>query len=177
MRKVFTTTQAGKLCTVTARTVTKWFDSGRLRGFRIPGSQDRRIPRKYLRQFMIEHGVPTDELDREDTALVIVSDECKPNLDAILTAANRVQPPFDELLNQQKLDKPERVRYAHGLSAVSAGGSFLDGISIATIPASCVLLIGRFDNDEPLVKAMGSSLQSAGVPFVHLPNFFDETSA
>ena len=44
MKKVFTTGQVAKICKVAPRTVSKWFDSGRLRGYRIPGSQDRRIP-------------------------------------------------------------------------------------------------------------------------------------
>ena len=48
MKKVFTTGQVAKICKVAPRTVSKWFDSGRLRGYRIPGSQDRRIPREHL---------------------------------------------------------------------------------------------------------------------------------
>src|SRR6266850_758267 len=48
MKKVFTTGQVAKICKVAPRTVSKWFDSGRLRGYRIPGSQDRRIPREIL---------------------------------------------------------------------------------------------------------------------------------
>ena len=42
MKKVFTTGQVAKICKVAPRTVSKWFDTGRLRGYRIPGSQDRR---------------------------------------------------------------------------------------------------------------------------------------
>ena len=37
--KVFTTGQVAKICKVAPRTVSKWFDSGRLKGYRIPGSQ------------------------------------------------------------------------------------------------------------------------------------------
>ena len=48
MRTIFTTGQVAKICKVAPRTVSKWFDSGRLRGYRIPGSQDRRIPREHL---------------------------------------------------------------------------------------------------------------------------------
>ena len=54
--KVFTTGQVAKICKVAPRTVSKWFDSGRLKGYRIPGSQDRRIPREYLIKFLKEHG-------------------------------------------------------------------------------------------------------------------------
>ena len=52
--KVFTTGQVAKICKVAPRTVSKWFDSGRLKGYRIPGSQDRRIPREYLIRFLKE---------------------------------------------------------------------------------------------------------------------------
>src|SRR5262249_61456765 len=38
-------------------TVRKWFDSGRLRGYRIPGGQDRRIPRENLIRFLREHSM------------------------------------------------------------------------------------------------------------------------
>jgi excisionase family DNA binding protein len=55
--KVFTTGQVAKICKVAPRTVSKWFDSGRLKGYRIPGSQDRRIPREYLIRFLKEHGI------------------------------------------------------------------------------------------------------------------------
>jgi len=58
MKKVFTTGQVAKICKVAPRTVSKWFDSGRLRGYRIPGSQDRRIPREHLLRFLKEHGMP-----------------------------------------------------------------------------------------------------------------------
>src|SRR4051794_27460457 len=58
MKKVFTTGQVAKICKVAPRTVSKWFDSGRLRGYRIPGSQDRRIPREALIKFLKEYGMP-----------------------------------------------------------------------------------------------------------------------
>lgn len=69
--KVFTTGQAAKICKVAPRTICKWFDSGRLRGYRIPGSQDRRIPREYLIKFLKEHGMP-------ELAAEVPVDEVKP---------------------------------------------------------------------------------------------------
>ena len=70
--KVFTTGQVAKICKVAPRTVSKWFDSGRLKGYRIPGSQDRRIPREYLIKFLKEHGMPLGELEDETTAKVLI---------------------------------------------------------------------------------------------------------
>lgn len=72
MRKVFTVGQVAQICKVAPQTVSKWFDSGRLRGYRIPGSQDRRIPREHLIQFLKEHGMPLAELEEEDINKVLL---------------------------------------------------------------------------------------------------------
>lgn len=72
MKKVFTTGQVAKICKVAPRTVSKWFDSGRLRGYRIPGSQDRRIPREQLIKFLKEHGMPLGELEDEEWHKILV---------------------------------------------------------------------------------------------------------
>ena len=66
MKTVFTTGEVAKICKVGLRTIQKWFDSGRLRGYREPLSQDRRVPRECLRRFLVDHGLPTDELDAEE---------------------------------------------------------------------------------------------------------------
>jgi excisionase family DNA binding protein len=71
MKKVFTTGQVAKICKVAPRTVSKWFDSGRLRGYRIPGSQDRRIPREHLIRFLKEHGMPLGDLEDEVVGKVL----------------------------------------------------------------------------------------------------------
>src|SRR5260221_1913103 len=72
MKKVFTTGQVAKICKVAPRTVSKWFDSGRLRGYRIPGSQDRRIPRENLIRFLKEHGMPLGELEEEGWHKILI---------------------------------------------------------------------------------------------------------
>ena len=43
-KDILTTGEVAQICNVAPRTVSKWFDSGQLRGYRIPGSRDRRIP-------------------------------------------------------------------------------------------------------------------------------------
>ncbi len=69
--KVFTTGQAAKICKVAARTISKWFDSGRLKGYRLPGSRDRRIPKDFLICFLKENGMPLGDLEDEDLVKVI----------------------------------------------------------------------------------------------------------
>jgi excisionase family DNA binding protein len=71
--KVFTVSQVAKICRVADRTVIRWFDSGRLKGYTIPGSSDRRIPREYLIKFLKEHGMPLGELDDALIDVLIIS--------------------------------------------------------------------------------------------------------
>jgi excisionase family DNA binding protein len=58
-KNVLTTGDVAKICNVAPRTVSKWFDSGQLKGYRIPGSKDRRIPINELVRFMKTHNIPT----------------------------------------------------------------------------------------------------------------------
>jgi len=83
MKKVFTTGQVAKICKVAPRTVSKWFDSGRLRGYRIPGSQDRRIPREQLIRFLKEHHMPLGELEEEGWHKILIIGAEKLFLDRI----------------------------------------------------------------------------------------------
>ena len=75
MKKVFTTGQVAKICKVAPRTVSKWFDSGALHGYRIPGSKDRRIPLNQLIRFMKQHGMPLNGLMTGQTRVMIVDEE------------------------------------------------------------------------------------------------------
>lgn len=59
---VFTTGQVARVCQVASRTVSKWVDNGLLRGYRIPGSTDRRIPRESLIRFLRDNGMPMSRL-------------------------------------------------------------------------------------------------------------------
>ncbi|MFV0443025.1 MAG: hypothetical protein ACK5Q5_05605 [Planctomycetaceae bacterium] len=70
--QVFTTGQISKICQVAPRTVSKWFDTGRLRGYRIPGSNDRRVPRENLVVFMREHGIPLGPLAQHEASKVLL---------------------------------------------------------------------------------------------------------
>lgn len=61
-KDVLTTGDVAKICHVAPRTVSKWFDNGQLKGYRIPGSKDRRIPVGELIRFMKMHNMPTSAL-------------------------------------------------------------------------------------------------------------------
>ncbi len=74
-KDVLTTGEVAKICNVAPRTVSKWFDSGSLKGYRIPGSKDRRIPVSQLVRFMKAHGIPLDGIMSGRTRVLIVDDE------------------------------------------------------------------------------------------------------
>ena len=69
-KDVLTTGEVARICNVAPRTVSKWFDSGQLRGYRIPGSKDRRIPLNALIKFMKSHGIPMDGLVSGETRVL-----------------------------------------------------------------------------------------------------------
>lgn len=71
-KDVLTTGEVARICNVASRTVSKWFDSGQLQGYRIPGSKDRRIPVSSLIKFMKSHGIPLDGLMSGNTRVLIV---------------------------------------------------------------------------------------------------------
>ncbi|MFA5784111.1 MAG: helix-turn-helix domain-containing protein [Phycisphaerae bacterium] len=71
-KNVLTTGDVARICHVAPRTVSKWFDSGQLKGYRIPGSRDRRIPVGELVRFMKMHNMPTDALPVGKTRILIV---------------------------------------------------------------------------------------------------------
>lgn len=73
-KDILTTGEVAKICNVAPRTVSKWFDSGQLRGYRIPGSKDRRIPRNALVRFMAEHNIPLDGVQSGKTRVLIVDE-------------------------------------------------------------------------------------------------------
>jgi excisionase family DNA binding protein len=60
---VFTVGQAARICKVSAQTIIRCMDDGRLDGFRESGSKHRRIPRSSLLAFMKNYDIPTAALD------------------------------------------------------------------------------------------------------------------
>jgi len=75
MKTVFTTGEAAKICKVSQQTIIRCFDSGALKGFRVPGSRFRRIPRDQLFSFMRDNGIPTDALESGKRKVLIVDDD------------------------------------------------------------------------------------------------------
>ena len=75
MKTVFTTGEAAKICKVSQQTIIRCFDNGQLKGFRVPGSKFRRIPREALYRFMRDNGIPTDALESGKRKVLLVDDD------------------------------------------------------------------------------------------------------
>src|SRR5205814_5740245 len=83
MKTVFTTGEAAKICKVSQQTIIRCFDNGQLKGFRVPGSRFRRIPRDSLFKFMRDNGIPTDALESGKRKVLLVDDD--PDLVEMMT--------------------------------------------------------------------------------------------
>ena len=75
MKTVFTTGEAAKICKVSQQTIIRCFDSGQLKGFRVPGSRFRRIPRELLFNFMRDNGIATHALESGKRKILVVDDD------------------------------------------------------------------------------------------------------
>ena len=104
-KDVLTMGEVANICRVSAQTVARWFDAGYLKGYRIPSSQDRRIPLENLIRFLKEHGMPLREL--EDYLRYRV----------LLVATDSM---FDRLL-RESLSKIEGCEFRFASSAFEAG--------------------------------------------------------
>ena len=74
-KTVFTTGEAAKICKVSQQTIIRCFDNDSIKGFRVPGSRFRRIPRHELFSFMRDNGIPTDALESGKRKALIVDDD------------------------------------------------------------------------------------------------------
>lgn len=75
MKDLFTTGEAAEICKVSQQTIIRCFDSGRVEGFKVPGSKFRRIPRQNLIRFMKDNDIPLDNLDSGKKKILVVDDD------------------------------------------------------------------------------------------------------
>ena len=115
-REVYTTGQVSRFCRVSAKTVKKWFDSGKIPGYRIPDSGDRRVTRESLLAFMKKYDIPTDLVDSQPLKVLAVDDEPQ-----VLEVVSRVMGSRDGM---------EVRRASNGYAALLLLGSWLPDMVI-----------------------------------------------
>lgn len=72
IKETFTTGEVAQISGLAPSTIEDCFDSGKLKGFRLPGSRYRWIPRKNLIKFFKEYGIPCEALENEEFLRVLV---------------------------------------------------------------------------------------------------------
>ncbi len=77
MKDLFTTGEAAEVCQISQQTIIRCFDSGRLEGFRVPGSKFRRIPRQSLVKFMKDNNIPLDNIESGKKKILVVDDDAE----------------------------------------------------------------------------------------------------
>ena len=174
MKHVFTTGQVAKICNVVPRTVAKWCDSGRLRSYRIPGSQDRRIARDMLIAFLRDHGMPGAEAleaEQERRVLLVSQDEIltsclMQDLRALGFSIVVATGGFDAGVHAEgfrpdcvtvdfSIGKLEALQICHNLRT---HGDFANAVLIALLPKSPLISFDRSAIDETFVKPFDGGL-------------------
>jgi len=91
IKNLFTTGEAAEICNISQQTIIRCFDSGKLDGFRVPGSRFRRIPRDNLLRFMKENGIPLDNLaeDRPGKIKILIVDDDQEIVELMVDVLNR----------------------------------------------------------------------------------------
>jgi excisionase family DNA binding protein len=77
IKDLLTTGEAAEICNVSQQTIIRCFDSGRLEGFRIPGSKFRRIPRESLLKFMRDNNMPLGNIETGKKRILVVDDDAE----------------------------------------------------------------------------------------------------
>lgn len=91
IKNLFTTGEAAEICKISQQTIIRCFDSGKLEGFRVPGSRFRRIPRESLLRFMKDNGIPLDNLSqaRPGKIKVLIVDDDVEIVELMVDVLNR----------------------------------------------------------------------------------------
>ncbi|MEZ6140835.1 MAG: response regulator [Zavarzinella sp.] len=111
MKTVFTTGEAAKICKVSQQTIIRCFDNGQLKGFRVPGSRFRRIPREALYKFMRDNDIPTDPLENGKRKVLLVDDDVE--LVEITRRFLEEDPRFEVRVAQNGFDAGMMVKEYH----------------------------------------------------------------
>ena len=92
-KQSFSTSEVAKYCHVTADTIRKWAEAGRIQVFKTPGGH-RRIRREDLLRFLRENNIPVhNDLDNSGTKVLVVDDE-KAVISVVRRFLERAQTPF-----------------------------------------------------------------------------------
>lgn len=145
---VLTTGQAARVCRVAPRTISKWFDTGLLKGYRLPGCGDRRIPRESLVKFLESRGIPLGDLAAAAVFRVLwVGCRAAEGMDPADGYEHAVADSWVEVGVRLADWRPDAVVIDFALGRVESLGA---AALLRTLPAHAdTLVIGVAGEDEP----------------------------
>ncbi len=113
VKTVFTTGEVAQICNLSQQTIIRCFDSGRLGGYRVPGSKFRRITRDALIKFLKENNIPIplDELEGGKIRVLVVDDD--PAIVEMLTDVLERDGRFEVITATTGFDAGLRTREFH----------------------------------------------------------------
>lgn len=177
-KDALTTGEVARICNVAARTVSKWIDAGRLEGYRIPGSRDRRVHVRALEAFVAAHGIPVSNAGTDAGT----TDHRTPSslgsrtrvlvVDADRAAAETVR----EVL--EGLGTHEVRTAAEALSAASECGTWNPDVVVFDRSAGDATAFGAWvRRQQGIGRCWLVASGGTGTPWATMPNGFDATLA
>ena len=159
--RVMTTGQVAQVFSVNINTVIKWFDDGKLEGFRLPESNERRIYRDSVRAFMSAHGITEDLLAAFDATHVVKKRGRKPGGASAARPSAQAAQGAELRVFPRKPVELEGVLIGQGLEAeatpvqvknLSLGGAYLTGFEAPRnlIPGEFKLVVNAADGKSQL---------------------------
>lgn len=155
-KKIFTTGEAAQVCKVSQQTIIRCFDSGRLTGFRVPGSKFRRIPRDELIRFMHANEIPLDLLEGGTKRILCVDDD--PEIVSLLRDILGGDPRFE---------------------IETCGSGYEAGLLTASFKPNLILLDYKLPdiNGNEVCKRIRSTEELAGIRIVFISGVIDRGEA
>jgi CheY-like chemotaxis protein len=95
MRDLFTTGQVAQICEISAMTVIRYCDSGKIKAFKSPVTSVRRIPREELVRFMKAYDIPIGRLEAYEKVRVFVVDDEAAQVEVVQRALEKMPGSFE----------------------------------------------------------------------------------
>lgn len=148
MKQSFSTSEVAAYCHVTADTIRKWAEAGRIHVFKTPGGH-RRIRREDLLRFLRENGIPIHSDLRDAGAKVLIIDTSAATVAAIQRFLERASTEF--LIETAE----DAFHGGYGLASFQPDIIFLDmGLPGLDGPALCRSIKERIEHAAAQIIAM-----------------------
>ena len=161
MRDLFTTGQVAQICEISAMTVIRYCDSGKIKAFKSPVTSVRRIPRDELIRFMKSYDIPLERLEAYEKIRVFVADDEPSQIEVVQRALEKMKGSFQVESSTSGYDAVIRIgSFRPDLVVLDLIKPNVDGFevcrAIRTVPETGdakILVITGYPTPENIEKA------------------------